>query len=98
MPGAMPEIFSFTVRDDAIAEQINQSMGSRVALHYRQHKAIPMRCFGESEYFVDRVVARDAPAVPGTPLPPNGTPAATPGVPSSGAAAPATPPPATPRP
>jgi hypothetical protein len=52
MPGAMPEIFRFTVRDDAVAQQINDSLGNRVVLHYEQHPAIPTTCFGETDYFV----------------------------------------------
>jgi hypothetical protein len=55
MPGAMPEIFRFTVRDDAVAERINQSMGQRVRLHYEQHMGIPTTCFGETDYFVTDV-------------------------------------------
>lgn len=55
LPGAMPEIFRFTVRDDAVAERINQSMGQRVRLHYEQHMGIPTTCFGETDYFVTDV-------------------------------------------
>jgi hypothetical protein len=52
LPGAMPEIFRFSVRDDAVAAQVNASLGRRVRLHYEQHKGIPTACFGETEYFV----------------------------------------------
>src|ERR1700735_991537 len=52
MPGTVSEKFYFTVFDDAIAGQINYSLGKRVALHYEQHKWIPNSCFGETEYFV----------------------------------------------
>jgi hypothetical protein len=55
MHGAIPEKFSFTVRDDALAEEINVFAGQRVVLHYQQHKFIPTTCFGETEYFVDKV-------------------------------------------
>jgi hypothetical protein len=55
MPGAIPEKFEFTVRDDAIAEQINALAGKRVVLFYQQHKFIPTACFGETEYFVESV-------------------------------------------
>src|SRR5579864_374333 len=55
LPGAMPEIFRFTVRDDGVAQRINQSMGQRVALHYEQHRGVPSSCFGETEYFVTDV-------------------------------------------
>ncbi len=52
LPGAMPEKFLFTVRDDAVAQFVNQSMGQRVTLSYQQHKGLPTTCFGETEYFV----------------------------------------------
>jgi hypothetical protein len=55
MPGTSPEKFYFSVRDDVVAEQINQSLGKRVALRYQQHKGIPTTCFGETEYFVNAV-------------------------------------------
>ena len=55
MPGAIPEKFSFTVREDDLAEKINTLAGQRVVLHYQQYKFIPFSCFGESEYFVEKV-------------------------------------------
>lgn len=55
MPGTTPEKFFFTVRDDAVAERINRSMGKRVTVLYAQHKGIPTTCFGETEYFVSDV-------------------------------------------
>ncbi|HEY9420848.1 MAG TPA: hypothetical protein VIW92_05510 [Thermoanaerobaculia bacterium] len=55
LPGSMPEIFRFTVRDDAVANRLNESMGKRVRLHYEQHMGIPTSCFGETDYFVTDV-------------------------------------------
>jgi hypothetical protein len=55
MPGAIPEKFNFTVRDDAVAKQINVLAGKRVVLNYAQHRFIPSSCFGETEYFVSAV-------------------------------------------
>jgi hypothetical protein len=52
MPGAIPEKFLFSVRDDKVAERINRFAGKRVALVYEQHKGIPTSCFGETEYFI----------------------------------------------
>jgi hypothetical protein len=52
IPGTMSEKFYFTVRHDSIAARINQSMGKRVKLTYKQHVGIPTSCFGETEYFV----------------------------------------------
>jgi phosphotransferase system glucose/maltose/N-acetylglucosamine-specific IIC component len=71
MPGAIPEKFVFTVRDDDMANKINNLAGERVILHYQQHKFIPSTCFGETEYFVSDVrgvqvekSALPAPSVP----------------------------------
>ena len=55
VPGSMPEKFYFTVRDDAVAERINQAMGKRIVLYYEQHVGVPTRCFGETSYFVKNV-------------------------------------------
>ena len=52
MPGAIPDRFEFSVRDEAIATQINAMAGQRVVLVYQQHKFVPSNCFGETEYFV----------------------------------------------
>ena len=52
IPGTMSEKFFFSVRDDAVAARINESMGKRVKLTYEQHMGIPTTCFGETEYFV----------------------------------------------
>lgn len=59
IPGAAPEKFFFTVRDAAVAKQIDASMGQRVTLHYEQHMGLPTSCFGDTDYFVDalKVVA-----------------------------------------
>ena len=55
VPGTAPQIFLFSVRNDAIARKIEQSAGQRVALTYEQHKGVPSSCFGETEYFVSSV-------------------------------------------
>lgn len=52
LPGAVPEIFRFTVRDDGVAARINESMGKRVSLHYEEHRGVPTSCFGETGHFV----------------------------------------------
>ena len=68
MPGAIPEKFEFTVREDALAEKINALAGKRVVLFYQQHKFIPSSCFGETEYFVESVREMvDTPAYPPAP-------------------------------
>jgi hypothetical protein len=52
MPGAAPEKFLFTVRDEAVAAQLNAAAGKRVALRYEQHKGLPTSCMGDTDYFV----------------------------------------------
>ncbi len=52
MPGAAPEKFHFTVRDEAIAQKVSAAAGKRVTLNYEQHKGLPTTCFGDTDYFV----------------------------------------------
>lgn len=54
-PGAAPEVFLFTVRDQAVAKRIEASVGKRVALSYEQHIGVPSVCFGDTEYFITDV-------------------------------------------
>jgi hypothetical protein len=55
LPGTLPQVFQFTVRDSAVAARLNATMVQRVALSYEQHKGLPTSCFGETEYFVTAV-------------------------------------------
>jgi hypothetical protein len=55
LPGTMPQIFSFTVRSDSIANLLETNIGKQVSITYEQHRGIPTTCFGETEYFVTRV-------------------------------------------
>lgn len=61
MPGTMPQIFSFTVRDERVARDIERLLGQRVSLTYEEHPGIPFRCFGETRYFVESVRAIGGP-------------------------------------
>ena len=68
--GVTPQIWSFTVRDEAVARRLNDSLGSRVRLHYQEHRGLPTSCFGDTTYFVDRVQPVDPPvAMPASPGP-----------------------------
>ena len=60
LPGTMPQIFTFTVRNDSVAHVIEQNAGKQVSLTYEQHRGVPTSCFGETEYFV-KGVHRTAP-------------------------------------
>lgn len=55
LPGTIPQVFAFTVRDDAVAQQIKQTMGQRVSIAYAEHRGLPTRCFGETQYYVTGV-------------------------------------------
>jgi hypothetical protein len=71
MPGAIPERFAFTVRDDAVVEQLQNAMGQRVQITYEQHVGVPTSCFGETGYFATR-----ASTGPMNPVAPSEMPAA----------------------
>lgn len=55
VPGVAPVLWSFTVRDNAVAQQISAALGRRVVLHYHEHRGVPTKCFGDTPYFVDSV-------------------------------------------
>jgi hypothetical protein len=55
MPGAIPEKFEFSVRDPQVAEQMMAATGKRVRITYAQHKGVPTSCFGETEYYAEKV-------------------------------------------
>jgi len=79
MPGAVPEKFPFTVRDGAVADQINRAMGKRVALHYEEKVGLPTSCFGDTRYFVTRVIeVQDIQLGPGNTVPVPASPPAPP--------------------
>jgi hypothetical protein len=77
LPGAMPEVFAFSVRSDEVAQRINSTMGQRVALHYEEHRGVPTSCFGETDHFVTDVRPVDAaPGAAPAVLPPGAAPPA----------------------
>ena len=55
VPGATPQIFSFTVRDDGTVKRIKDAEGKRVALHYKEKRGIPSSCFGDTSYFISEM-------------------------------------------
>jgi hypothetical protein len=58
--GVSPQIWMFSVRDQAIAAQLDKLAGTQVQLHYTEHKFVPTDCFGETPYFVERVTTMPA--------------------------------------
>ena len=55
LPGSVPEKFIFTVRDEKVAQQINEAMGRRVSLYYEEHVGLPSSCFGDTGHFIKGV-------------------------------------------
>jgi len=55
LPGAMPEIFKFSVRNDSIAHLLERNLGKRVSLSYEQHRGVPTSCFAETQYYITNV-------------------------------------------
>jgi len=64
LPGSMPEVFDFTVRDDAVAQQLVSVAGQRVSISYEQHRGLPGRIFGDTQYFVTKVASIADPYAP----------------------------------
>jgi hypothetical protein len=70
LPGTSVEKFLFTVRDDAVAAQINKVVGQRVSLHYEEKVGLPTSCFGETRYYVIGVTPMvEVPLGPGVVVP-----------------------------
>ena len=72
-PGAPPQMWVFSVRDDAVAAQLDLAVGHRVQLHYTEHPGVPTGCFADTRYFVDRVIVTDGQSAQQAPAQPGGT-------------------------
>ena len=48
---SVPEKFLFTVRDDAVVDKINATLGERIILVYAQHPDLPS-CFGDTDHYI----------------------------------------------
>jgi hypothetical protein len=55
VPGATPQIFTFTIPQDVTAKKIAELEGKKVALHYEEKRGIPSSCFGDTRYFITDV-------------------------------------------
>jgi hypothetical protein len=51
-PGVAPTVWTFTVRDGAVAHQMNLGLGRHVVLRYEEHRGVPTTCFGDTPYYV----------------------------------------------
>ncbi len=57
--GISPQMWLFSVRDNAVGAQLDKAVGHRVQLHYTEHPGVPTSCFADTRYFVDRVTVTD---------------------------------------
>jgi hypothetical protein len=64
--GVAPQIWYFSVRDEQVVAQMRTVVGSRVQLHYTEHRGIPTSCFGDTGYYVDGITKMDDRAIPGS--------------------------------
>jgi hypothetical protein len=67
--GVAPQIWNFSVRDESVIVQLNEAVGQHVRLHYTEHPGLPTNCFGETDYFVDRIEVSAAPGASALPRP-----------------------------
>ncbi|MDQ1291274.1 MAG: hypothetical protein QG615_1080 [Nitrospirota bacterium] len=59
VPGVAPVLWGFSVWDQRVADELTKVMGKRVILHYKEYRYLPTTCFGETDYYVDRVEAQE---------------------------------------
>jgi hypothetical protein len=52
VPGSTPQMFDFTIPDDAVAKKVSELEGRKVALHYQEKRGVPSSCFGDTNYYV----------------------------------------------
>lgn len=55
--GSAPLPWRFTVSSETVAQQLISRKGKNVRVHYREYRRIPVSCFGDTAYFVDRVAS-----------------------------------------
>jgi hypothetical protein len=78
VPGISPQIWKFSVRDPAVAAQLETIVGRQVQLHYTEHPGVPSACFADTRFFVDHVTVTDSSNAAGAPAgigPPAASPA-----------------------
>jgi hypothetical protein len=60
VPGVMPEIWRFSVRDAHVLPELDRALGKHVTLRYDEQRYLPTDCFGETRFFVTGVIVREA--------------------------------------
>jgi hypothetical protein len=83
--GVAPQIWNFSVRDEAVAEQLHKAVGQQVRIHYEEHRGVPTNCFGETDYFADRfeIISAPHPVTPSSGLSVDPAAAAPPAAPAA---------------
>lgn len=51
--GVAPQLWDFSVRDEAVAKKLSGAVGQEIQLHYTEHRGVPTSCFAETPYFAD---------------------------------------------
>ncbi|MBB6092620.1 hypothetical protein HNQ60_001498 [Povalibacter uvarum] len=51
--GVAPQLWDFSVRDEAVAKKLSGAVGQEIQLHYTEHRGVPTSCFAETQYFAD---------------------------------------------
>jgi hypothetical protein len=93
VPGISPQVWKFSVRDPAVAAQLEKIVGHQVQLHYTEHPGVPSACFADTRFFVDNVTLTDAPNAAGSSPPAAVPPRPAGAMPATPAAIPAPAPP-----
>lgn len=57
-PGVPPETWSFSVRSKELATKLVPEVGKRVLVYYAEHRGVPTKCFGATDFIVDSVVVQ----------------------------------------
>ena len=68
--GVAPQIWYFSVRDPAVAEQLHKVVGQQLRIRYAEHRGLPTTCFGETGYFADQfeIISAPQPVTPSSGL------------------------------
>jgi hypothetical protein len=68
--GVSPQIWHFSVRDPAVAEQLHKAVGQQLRIRYNEHRGLPTTCFGETSYFAGgfEVISAPPPLTPSSGL------------------------------
>ncbi|MGI9245521.1 MAG: hypothetical protein ACR2I8_02280 [Steroidobacteraceae bacterium] len=80
--GVAPQIWQFSVRDDALAEQLHKAVGQQLRVRYEEHRGVPTTCFAETDYYASSFEVIEPIAPPPSPSGQAVNPQALPATPS----------------